>query len=954
MAFPTEAGVPSQPPAALASPNSTIRSRAQSVSSDRPSTVGHNLMSPPLAVSPEAAFIAASAASQIVTNDHDSHAGTWLDMHGIEPSADTALVSPAALQLVNNFLDQLLFNFLAVSRSTSIAALRPAVSEVLKPKLAKDAIQQADEELREYLGGGDDALLDEPGEDDPRDWDGELVWKRTRLRCMVYSSLGDMEEEDEDFHMEQENLGWGDDAAHGATVSPAVAIFLTSILEFMGEQALVVAGQAAFHRMRAKYDKEVKEGARSPSAEADRIVVDELDMERVALDRTLGRLWRAWKKKIRTPGTMDQNLARAFSRDSVRLDHRRQASAAMSAEAAARSREPVPDKQATPEPEPGAAPEVREATVKGIEPADVPLPMGEDDIAEILVPGLARYEDDDDDDDEVADGGLKVHTQRSLRPRSLMISPSSTIADLPTPTMSQPNTPVVTSRKRRNSLPTPAASPYTSSPKRNIVEAALGDVSSEDTDDGERGRAEDSSLEDDSSMAAEADSDVSDERIEKEEQERKPKRKAVRLSIMVGGASAVGARATAIAGVGSMEKPTSVPKSAAAGPEAEADTTDAIEDFSEEAEILTSSRVPLSGRSSPPSASEHGGPSPPLSTKPSALALARSPSVHSLRLIEVQSPRSPMSRSRGGSVDAAGAHLRSKSSTPSIAEEQRQAGDYVSSARSVSHPIPKSHRHQTSESICEADELPERRPEKPMAIAVVADAVQGSSQPPVQAIFGSVPRLRSPHRSPVLAQPAPSGLPPAAQSHQAPTKVALVKNALTASGSTVFLDDKPEAPSSPRSSRAHRQASVPSPWPAPAPAVPERSPSRQPSVQPKPQQVPAATHYTQAASTSISGRRPSAPSSPQSIHEELGTFAEPMPPHSRQLHTSGSSTSSSLKYKAVRASEENNSMRPEDLARNFEELIQSDETIQYTLTPESMRDIDVRAIPPPPPKSPNG
>ncbi len=35
-------------------------------------------------------------------------------------------------------------------------------------------------------------------------------------------------------------------------------------------------------------------------------------------------------------------------------------------------------------------------------------------------------------------------------------------------------------------------------------------------------------------------------------------------------------------------------------------------------------------------------------------------------------------------------------------------------------------------------------------------------------------------------------------------------------------------------------------------------------------------------------------------------------------------------------------MRPEDVARNFEELIQSDQTIQYTLTPESMRDIDVR------------
>jgi hypothetical protein len=33
-----------------------------------------------------------------------------------------------------------------------------------------------------------------------------------------------------------------------------------------------------------------------------------------------------------------------------------------------------------------------------------------------------------------------------------------------------------------------------------------------------------------------------------------------------------------------------------------------------------------------------------------------------------------------------------------------------------------------------------------------------------------------------------------------------------------------------------------------------------------------------------------------------------------------------------------------DVVRDFEELIQSDQTIQYTLTPESMRDLDVSTI----------
>src|SRR5204862_6554909 len=34
---------------------------------------------------------------------------------------------------------------------------------------------------------------------------------------------------------------------------------------------------------------------------ADRIVVEELDTEKIALDRSLGRLWRIWRKRVRSP-----------------------------------------------------------------------------------------------------------------------------------------------------------------------------------------------------------------------------------------------------------------------------------------------------------------------------------------------------------------------------------------------------------------------------------------------------------------------------------------------------------------------------------------------------------------------------------------------------------------------------------------------------------------------------
>jgi hypothetical protein len=55
---------------------------------------------------------------------------------------------------------------------------RSAVVEALKPKLAKEAILHADQEMEEYLGGGDH---EEPvsflnGIEPSGDWNLELVW----------------------------------------------------------------------------------------------------------------------------------------------------------------------------------------------------------------------------------------------------------------------------------------------------------------------------------------------------------------------------------------------------------------------------------------------------------------------------------------------------------------------------------------------------------------------------------------------------------------------------------------------------------------------------------------------------------------------------------------------------------------------------------------------------------
>ncbi|PON29281.1 hypothetical protein TGAM01_v201530 [Trichoderma gamsii] len=440
--------VESRPTSSVGSPRD-VRPRTQSISSDRPSIASHTFLALPQSVSPEAAFIASTAASQIVTNNHDGHESTWYDQNGVEPSGEAAAISPAALLLVNSFLDQLLLNFLQVAKSTSLSALRPAVSDVLKPKLAKETISNADEELREYLGGSEEEEYTEPQSPHARDWDVELAWKRARLRCMVYSSLGDLEEEDEDKYMTQENLEIGEHERTSDIISPAVAIFLTSVLEYMGELTLSVAGQAASQRLRSRIEKELKDGARSPAAVAERIVVEDIDMERVALDRTLGRLWRGWKKRMRAPlGEYASSRSLSVSHASSLYDRKSSIS-----ERGTDSAEVQDD--------------TKDAAEEDIHPMNIPLPMGDNDIAEIEVPGLAHYSDDEEDGSEEEEKDFDKRRVQSFAGALSLLKESQSSPD------SEQYATLLGLHRRSTSLPTPKRSVFyaTARPRSKTADA---------------------------------------------------------------------------------------------------------------------------------------------------------------------------------------------------------------------------------------------------------------------------------------------------------------------------------------------------------------------------------------------------------------------------------------------------------------------------------------------------
>ena len=355
--------------------------RSSSISNDRASLSVASLPFPP-AVSPDPAYIAPSSASQIVTGDHEP----TLDEEDEDEETDgpwitNAFVAPTALSLVNAFLDQLLYSFLACARSTSIAALRPAVTEVLKPRLAKDAIASADAELQEFLGGEDDDALSifHHGLEPRGSWDLNTIWRRTRLRCMVYTRLGDLEEEDEEMWVERENL---DQKAVGrnrlsrdlGVVSPAAAIFLTSILEFIGEQVLLISGKAAYGRFEARRRQE-----RHNSASANefyRPSVEVVDIEKLAVNTTFGRLWRSWKKKVRSPSIASQ-------RPSSREIFLRPASSMSTSESRSRKASIGDSGELLSDPSVFRRPSTAEDRERTFEAAAVPLPATADDTSEV-------------------------------------------------------------------------------------------------------------------------------------------------------------------------------------------------------------------------------------------------------------------------------------------------------------------------------------------------------------------------------------------------------------------------------------------------------------------------------------------------------------------------------------------------------------------------------------------
>ncbi|CCU74948.1 hypothetical protein BGHDH14_bgh05634 [Blumeria hordei DH14] len=228
---------------------------------------------------PEPAFIATSAASQILTNYYENGGKNQNQKLAVKPVS----MAPAALKIVNTFLDHLLYEILSISPSSTIADLRQATYTALKPKIAQGAVEDADQELLNYLVAGEEeheSLVSSADQDAARYESLESSWREARIRCMIYSSLGEP-----------------------SAILPAKYIFLTAVLEHMAEQALNAAANAANHRLMLK-QANISQNYPTTLAEAEQgQMVEVADVERIALDGTMGQLWRIWRKGTRSPST---------------------------------------------------------------------------------------------------------------------------------------------------------------------------------------------------------------------------------------------------------------------------------------------------------------------------------------------------------------------------------------------------------------------------------------------------------------------------------------------------------------------------------------------------------------------------------------------------------------------------------------------------------------------------
>ncbi|KZV65668.1 hypothetical protein PENSPDRAFT_655546 [Peniophora sp. CONT] len=146
-----------------------------------------------------------------------------------------------ALASLNAVLDEILTSVILTARSLSTDRLKASLLRILTTSLGKEALLEAELELRAYWERTK-ATPPSAGDTDRLNvhWAVELL----RLKCVAYSTMNDTDEDAQAERKLADRMGNGDLGCSPALVAPA-ALYMTAILECLCEHILSNVGRVA-------------------------------------------------------------------------------------------------------------------------------------------------------------------------------------------------------------------------------------------------------------------------------------------------------------------------------------------------------------------------------------------------------------------------------------------------------------------------------------------------------------------------------------------------------------------------------------------------------------------------------------------------------------------------------------------------------------------------------------
>ncbi|KAG7097385.1 hypothetical protein E1B28_004735 [Marasmius oreades] len=169
----------------------------------------------------------------------DSGSPSYISSH----SADVILsdIRPIKLKIdalcsINVLLDEFLYNILKASRSLTTNKLRAGLLGVLPTTLGKEALLEAEVELRAYWDRTRRPKGSSSLEDDSDSFNLQWAFELLRLKCEAYSTLNESDEDpvaESRLHERMASIS-NQQPPKPSLVAPA-ALYLTAILEAMCE-----------------------------------------------------------------------------------------------------------------------------------------------------------------------------------------------------------------------------------------------------------------------------------------------------------------------------------------------------------------------------------------------------------------------------------------------------------------------------------------------------------------------------------------------------------------------------------------------------------------------------------------------------------------------------------------------------------------------------------------------